>query len=114
MLNDLSHNFLQVKLIPAPDPQFTGHKVRFVENENPIWYKKIFDSIGYINRDTIKKTLQRIINNDSKYINVYHPELMQAIRERIAEYEFYEKENQKNQESQEKPENSDTGNIDYF
>lgn len=48
MLHDLSINWLDVCLTPAPDPQHSGHMVRAVANRNPEWYRKYF---GYSNRN---------------------------------------------------------------
>ena len=39
MLHEMDLKKLDVVLIPAPDPQFIGHKIRVVQNENPEWYR---------------------------------------------------------------------------
>jgi len=41
MLKELEDFYLQVKLIKAPDPMFSGHKVRAVEKANPEWYSEL-------------------------------------------------------------------------
>ena len=42
MLHELDVNWLEVCLLPAPDPQHEGHMVRAVANRNPEWYREYF------------------------------------------------------------------------
>ena len=39
LFHDLKDNRLEVVLISAPGPRFSGHKIRAIQNENPEWYK---------------------------------------------------------------------------
>ena len=105
MLRELTCASLQVVLIPAPYPQFSGHMIRSVTNENPKWYKKIFAERGYIHRDRIKNTLQKIINGHASENDAYYCELIDAIKESIEEYKYY---------AQENPENKATDNAGNF
>ena len=42
MLRELDMNWLEVCLLPAPDPQHEGHRVRGVANRNPIRFRHYF------------------------------------------------------------------------
>lgn len=96
MLKELKHERLLVVLIPAPEPQFVGHMIRYVTNENPNWYKKIFEERGYIHRHRIVNTLQKIIDGKYNKNNAYFNEIIEAIIQTIEEYKYYEKEDQEN------------------
>lgn len=41
MLRELDDFYLEVKLIDAPEPMFSGHKIRSVEKTNPEWYQEL-------------------------------------------------------------------------
>lgn len=43
MLDELRWRALEVSLGRAPDPRFTGHMIRRVDNQNPRWYQKLCD-----------------------------------------------------------------------
>lgn len=40
MLQDLEWQHHSVVLIPAPDPQHSGHQIRMLESGNPQWYSR--------------------------------------------------------------------------
>ena len=60
LLHDLNNNRLEVVLISAPDPRFSGHKIRAIQNENPEWYKQLYHSYKHFRRDRSLKALNRI------------------------------------------------------
>ncbi len=60
LYHELESNRLEVTLIPAPDPQFQGHKIRYVENTNPGWYRNLYHSINHFRRDRSLDSLLRI------------------------------------------------------
>lgn len=39
LLTDLNANYLEVVLIPAPDPRHSGHYVRVTQYQNCAWYR---------------------------------------------------------------------------
>ena len=41
MLNQLTSSRLRVALFPAPDPQFSEHKIRVSVEHNPEWYSQL-------------------------------------------------------------------------
>ncbi len=47
---------LRVSLIPAPRPNFIGHKIRVVDDTNPAWYREV-----YARRGRGAKMRQRVI-----------------------------------------------------
>ncbi len=63
---DLHHNYLQVVLVIAPEPLHATHKIRAVENENPPWYRKIYNTHQHWRRDRTEQALERIIANKDK------------------------------------------------
>ncbi|MBT4651061.1 hypothetical protein HOC13_00910 [Candidatus Woesearchaeota archaeon] len=66
LLSDLTHNQLRVILIPAPRPQFSGHKVRAVESVNPEWYQELYAFHKHFRRDRSERALERIVNNQDQ------------------------------------------------
>lgn len=42
LIQMLDDYWLQVVLVPAPDPHFSGHKIRQVNNCNPRWYRDLY------------------------------------------------------------------------
>jgi len=84
MLGQLKENKIKVILIPAPDPQFSGHMIRASIESNPEWYSELCNNnprkrkrgeiknYSYIKRDRIIKLLQKLINGNisrCKYTN---------------------------------------------
>lgn len=67
MLNELEWEFLDVILIPAPDPKFEGHMIRAVQNRNPYWYQ----GQGF-KRYQVKIALNRIRFNLPLYCTTDH------------------------------------------
>lgn len=39
MIQEMIENKLVVILVDAPEPMFTGHKIRVAESKNPEWYR---------------------------------------------------------------------------
>src|SRR3989338_7794172 len=60
LLHELEENRLEVVLIPAPDPQHHGHKIRAVQNSNPSWYRTLYWEKPRIYRYLSLPSLQRI------------------------------------------------------
>jgi hypothetical protein len=65
LYNDLMKNRLDIDTMPAPQPQFSGHKIRIVLSRNPEWYGDLFPSFGR-RRDYLSNALLRIINSEDK------------------------------------------------
>ena len=67
MLGELMYRRLEVALAPAPDNQFTGHRVRVVSNTNPKWYSELYYATNRVSRKRIIESLERVsigaINN---------------------------------------------------
>jgi len=40
MLDSLERERNSIAYVPAPDPHFTGHKIRVQESQNPSWYRE--------------------------------------------------------------------------
>ena len=85
MLDELRTNCLRVVLIPAPYPQFIGHKIRSAETQNPDWYRKMFYDLGHIDRKRVIRTLEKIIKNKSAK-NVYVEYIKHIAKQRIESY----------------------------
>ena len=60
LYNDLRLNRLDVILIHAPEPMHCNHKIRFVQNENPLWYSELYRSNPHFRRDRSLRSLNRI------------------------------------------------------
>ena len=60
LFNDLRENRLEVVLIPASEPKFSGHKIRAVENRNPVWYRKLYAQYSHFRRDRSLRSLERL------------------------------------------------------
>ena len=61
---DLDANRLVVVLIPAPEPQFSGHMIRAVESHNPTWYSDMYWSIPWWRRDRCTRALKRLVEKE--------------------------------------------------
>src|SRR4051794_35935647 len=89
MLNDLETWRLEVVLIPAPDPQHSCHRVRCVQSQNPVWYRKFCELYPSgrqrrswkpdtrIKREQTVRALKRIIDGD--YSGEYADRLLHFI-----------------------------------
>lgn len=79
LLDELEGNYLEVVLIPAPEPNYTDHKIRAVQYQNAEWYRKFCEQYvsarkGFKTRTRIKrratiKALEKLASgvNDSIY-----------------------------------------------
>src|SRR3989338_11592644 len=63
MLKELKDNRLEVVLIPAPSPRFEGHKVRAVQNRNPEWYSRLYNSHSSFRRELCINAMKRILDD---------------------------------------------------
>lgn len=43
LLDELARGSHEVVLIPAPDPQHSGHKIRMIQSHNARWYREFAD-----------------------------------------------------------------------
>lgn len=57
---DLLENRLQVSLAEAPQKNFSSHKIRVVENCNPLWYRDLYERYDHFRRDRSLKALLKI------------------------------------------------------
>ena len=64
LYDELDKKRLEVVLIPAPDPQHAGHKIRLAVNHNPKWYSQFMDINPYSHRYRCVKALDKIKNNE--------------------------------------------------
>lgn len=67
---DLLANRLEVILIPAPEPQYSGHMIRSVQNRNPKWYRDLYWSYNHFRRDRSLRALDRIRKQEDRYFKV--------------------------------------------
>lgn len=83
MLLRLKQEKLEVKLIPAPEPRHVDHKIHIVVNQNPEWYRTLYQSKSNIKRKFVQGALERIANEQDQVWqpNKYHYDPM--IREVI-------------------------------
>lgn len=59
LLFELQEHYLNVVLVPAPDPKFIGHKIRATDNHNPTWYRELYED-QRIRRRFVARSLERI------------------------------------------------------
>lgn len=52
-LEDVKYCSLQVGLIPAPEPQHSGHQIRIRTHDNPSWYSELYQSFS---KERVRKT----------------------------------------------------------
>ena len=71
---ELAQGQLEVALVPAPSPRFTGHMVRQVMNRNPSWYARLAASWGTKNRKTLRH--RRSNSHDS---DIRRPRIIDAL-----------------------------------
>ena len=51
---------LTVVLVPAPEPQHRGHMIRAVTEQNPIWYRQMWEEYGRVRRYLSMPSLERL------------------------------------------------------
>ena len=83
LYNDLLSNRLVVILAPAPYPMHEDHKVRVIENQNPLWYRKLYCSHNHFRRDRSLNSLVRLRNLVDKTFNVSSYKYDEIYRELI-------------------------------
>ena len=84
LLRELDTSFLLVSAIPAPDPQFTGHKIRQVDNRNPKWYQEIWAELD-VKRDRIISSLKRVAKGSPSNMSSYDYMFIEMIKDRLLE-----------------------------
>jgi len=74
MFYSLKNEHLDVVLVPAPSPQFEGHKIRVVQNRNPDWYQYACWWYGTdrVRRKRFIDYLSRIIKKDELHHAATH------------------------------------------
>ena len=65
LYNDLMKNRLDIDTMPAPQPQFSGHKIRVVLSRNPEWYHDLYHCMSRY-RPYAENSLKRIANLTDK------------------------------------------------
>ncbi|MCA9486340.1 MAG: hypothetical protein KC548_01690 [Nanoarchaeota archaeon] len=66
-LNELRTQRLTVILIPAPYPQFSGHRIRVAQSHNPLWYRALYEQYSpNLRRDRSLHSLERICEGADK------------------------------------------------
>ena len=85
---DLAENRLEVTLRPAPEPQFIGHQVRHVVNQNPSWYQEFYAEPTNVERQRTMTSLERIVLEDDKPSDehpfaTYHGKVRRLIHEHL-------------------------------
>lgn len=62
MRAELRNQYLDVTLVPAPDPKFTGHKIRVAVNSNPGWYRDLWHEYAKVRakKGRLRKTTSSI------------------------------------------------------
>lgn len=98
MLYELEGAYFEVVLIPAPDPQHSGHKVRALQSGNPKWYsvfcsrymscrgigrKKMKRARTFIDKRRSVSSLERVSKGEVS--TPYDERFIKFIRERIEE-----------------------------
>ncbi|MFZ5391683.1 MAG: hypothetical protein ACOZAR_00630 [Patescibacteria group bacterium] len=87
LLDNLNSQRLEVELVPAPEPKFDSHKIRFVRQSNPEWYREIYHGNNNVRRDRSCLALRRISkmadvaydsygHNDTLYRQLIHEMLI--------------------------------------
>lgn len=93
LLDELESTWLEVVLIPAPDPRHTGHCIRVAHQHNPLWYKAFCLKYNrsrnryrkpdtLINRAHTIRALRNMINGKTSGIYV------ERLKEFIDEYKW--------------------------
>ena len=68
LLRELEENKLSIGLIPAPEPKHSSHMIRVVLQNNPYWYRNLYDDYWHFRRDRSIKALKRLAEgNDKEY-----------------------------------------------
>lgn len=83
MLDELDYRFLEVMLVDAPRPAFQGHKIRVAINQNPPWYRDIFE-FRYIKRKRVMRHLRRIAETGNIDSGVEYHEVLRGTIEHKA------------------------------
>jgi hypothetical protein len=68
MLDDLEANVHEVVLIPAGDPQHSGHKIRVAQSHNCDWYRKfsgLYTNCRGIGRKRMKRARTFILKSNT-------------------------------------------------
>jgi hypothetical protein len=60
LLGDILSRTPPVMLLPAPEPKFSGHKVRY--SQNPDWYRRLYNTTSHWKRQRALAALVRISN----------------------------------------------------
>ena len=79
LLSELEEKFLAVDLIPAPDPQHVGQMIRVSINQNPDWYRYLWDLHGRISRRVLIKALERIRDRGDLDLNYKYEGYLEGI-----------------------------------
>ena len=84
MKQDLDINGLHVILVPAPEPRYSGHRIRVVHCRNPKWYREIYGELE-VKRDRIISSLNRILNETPSNKSSYDYMFLQIAKDRLLE-----------------------------
>lgn len=64
LIVEMAESYLDVVLIPAPEPKHCSHSIRAACNRNPKWYRNAFSERGYIRRKSLIQAFNRIARGD--------------------------------------------------
>jgi hypothetical protein len=86
-LYDLEQEQNRILLVPAPEPNFTGHKIRVIESRNPKWYVE-FGKMYWrgprsfqLKRSRVVKALTRVAENGRVRGNGHEKELIEWLKQ---------------------------------
>lgn len=83
-IQDLEENFLQVKLVPAPFPHFSGHMVREAERRNPEWYQAFVAGRWHTaKRHRVIRALTRVVQKGTVRGNGIERDLLEFLKRRM-------------------------------
>lgn len=68
LYNNLLNNGLIVVLLPAPDPKYVGHMVRYTVSKNPEWYSTLYTHYQNLKRHRSLRALDRIRNQNDQQL----------------------------------------------
>jgi len=82
MLDDLLSNRLCVGLVPAPNPRFHGHMIRWVNSSNPAWYQRAYAVLD-VKRDRILDSLARVAKGKASNKSSYDRMFIKMAKDRL-------------------------------
>lgn len=83
-LRELENERLQIILVPAPDPHFSGHCIRVIASTNPRWYRGFvagrWDRRGcQVKRRRVERALRRVADDAFVRGNGYEVRILKLL-----------------------------------